>query len=371
MTDYDFEPFAPIDFLGPKEEKELSEEEKLKIRLKQLEDFVEKQRQEIEKLKQQLEQTKKAYQMRVKTLENEKQLLLEEVKKLKQENENLKQNLQKLNQILAQAMAEKQKVEKSIKSLASQFSQTIQFLEKRWFSLAERIIVDVLKEVLKKDELHREEDLKRIFRSVFMEKIVEGEITIRANPQDLELIKEVLQEVKGDLVKFELVPDPQKARGEFEIETENFFIERNYDEIVPEIVHEFLNRYLNEGIPSEEADSKKSSRDLSEEKKIKPSQGQEKGQPKKEEETKPSEVEQIKPEPPKEVEVQKQPENVQEKNLPEKGLEEKPKPQEVLEKVSSAQELKKAIPKKVDIPKKEMEKIKQILSKVESLKIEP
>jgi hypothetical protein len=43
----------------------------------------------------------------------------------------------------------------------------------------------------------------------------------------------------------------------------------------------------------------------------------------------------------------------------------------VLEKVSSAQELKKAIPKKVDIPKKEMEKIKQILSKVESLKIEP
>jgi flagellar biosynthesis/type III secretory pathway protein FliH len=207
--------------LGPKEEKELSEEEKLKIRLKQLEDFVEKQRQEIEKLKQQLEQTKKAYQMRVKTLENEKQLLLEEVKKLKQENENLKQNLQKLNQILAQAMAEKQKVEKSIKSLASQFSQTIQFLEKRWFSLAERIIVDVLKEVLKKDELHREEDLKRIFRSVFMEKIVEGEITIRANPQDLELIKEVLQEVKGDLVKFELVPDPQKARGEFEIETLN------------------------------------------------------------------------------------------------------------------------------------------------------
>ena len=108
----------------------------------------------------------------------------------------------------------------------------------------EKILLTVLAEILKEEKIFKEENIKNFFRSIFEDKIFLGELTIKASPQDVGLIKEILKE--NPKIIFDIKEDPSLKRGEFEIETPKFFVERKYEEIIPPRIRELIQQWMHQ-----------------------------------------------------------------------------------------------------------------------------
>jgi len=130
------------------------------------------------------------------------------------------------------------------KELETKFAKKLQSQQEELLNLSLKVLVETVKALLQTSHLQDEETLRRIFKNIFSEKLFIGEITVRANPEDASLIRSVLE--KKDNVVFDLIPDPNLKRGEIEVETEKFFVERKIEELAREFAEEFLQRFARE-----------------------------------------------------------------------------------------------------------------------------
>jgi len=231
-----FEPFAPIDFLEKRKQSSQKDEKEI------LREEIEELKRLNERLNQELQQLKFALASYQKRFEEEKKHLLDKINNLTLENNQLKAQLQELAQLYEQEKEKNKQISQLLDTLSQSFQNALKKLENKYIQISAEVLIKTLKELLLKDEFHQEESLKKLFQSILREKIFSGEISVRANPQDVPLLEELFK-VKG-INLFEINADPSLARGEFEIETDKFFIERNYDQLVREFVEELLREEL-------------------------------------------------------------------------------------------------------------------------------
>ena len=232
-----FEPFAPID-LPFKEKKKEGEENEL-IRLKREVELLKKENRELRNLIEKLKFSQNSERIR---FEEEKKHLLTTIENLKAENVQLKNTIEKLQKDLEILHSQKRDLEETAIGLLKNLEKIFKEQKEEFLSLTAKLVERIVTEILKEDKMWSTDNLKRIFEDIFSEKIFKGEIVIRANPKDVDLIKSLLSK-KENLV-FEVIPDPSLSRGELKAETEHFFIERDLEILVKEAVPILLKELL-------------------------------------------------------------------------------------------------------------------------------
>ena len=231
----DFEPFAPIDLpIKGKEKKKEEREKKLKEEIERL------KRENIE-LKNFIEKLKFSALSEKQRYEEEKRRLLSALEELKKENANLKSLVENLKNSLEESEQRFQYLQGLYKKLETKMVRDLENQKEELLNLSLKVLIETIKRLLHTDKLQNEEVLKRIFKEIFSEKIFLGELTIKANPQDVELIRSILQ--NNDRVVFDIIPTESLKRGEIEVETEKFFVERKIDRLAEEFAEEFFRRF--------------------------------------------------------------------------------------------------------------------------------
>ncbi len=237
----DFEPFAPIDVFKNKRKSPLEEKEE---RIRELKRELEELREQNRELRKQLESVKFALGSQIRRLEEEKKYLLEQIGNLKSENETLKNELTKAKEILETLKKDREVFLKLNEELKLKINQSLEVLKHELLNLWEKVTLETLKELLNTEKIQNEEVVKKIFKEIFEDKMFLGEIDIKANPQDVPILKEIL-DGKSEII-FNIKPEPSLKRGEIEVETNKFFVERKYDELIPHIIRETLERIIKE-----------------------------------------------------------------------------------------------------------------------------
>lgn len=163
----------------------------------------------------------------VESLEREKKQLLEDKDRLiaeidrKDKMENLINNLS--NSLIETIMEEKIKLKKEIID----------------------IIVDALKRILMTDSLPKEEALINALSKVFESGIeLKGEINLYLNPEDLSLIGDYLERLKGQIssaTNLNTIINKDLKEGEFIIETQKLWIERRYEDLILDVIEDIKN----------------------------------------------------------------------------------------------------------------------------------
>jgi flagellar biosynthesis/type III secretory pathway protein FliH len=232
----DFEPFAPIDLPGSGEKEENP--------VKRLREEIERLKRENLELKRQLEKEKFSRQSERVRYEEEKRRLLEKIEALQGQNVQLQNLVNNLEAELKRLQSELELVKNLAQNLETKLEKALQEQRRKILEIALRVLTETLKKILLMEKIQDEEILKGVFKELFSEKFFTGELTVRVNPQDIPLIEEVLKDKKKTTVEF--IPDPNLQRGEVEVETEKFSVERKYDQLVEEFVTELLQKYTQE-----------------------------------------------------------------------------------------------------------------------------
>ena len=243
----DFEPFAPIDLPIKGKEKKKEDREKL------LKEEIEKLKRENLELKNFIEKLKFSALSEKQRYEEEKRRLLATLEELKKESENLKGLVENLKTALEDREQKLQYLQELYKKLETKIVRNLETQKEEILNLSLKVLIETVKKLLHTDKLQNEEVLKRIFEEIFSEKIFLGELTIKANPQDVELIRSILQ--NNEKVVFDIIPTETLKRGEIEVETERFFVERKLDELAEEFAEEFLRRFSEERSEGNKRDS--------------------------------------------------------------------------------------------------------------------
>lgn len=234
-----FEPFAPIDLPGDKRKEDAKNNDEREQLRRQIEEL----RRENLRLKQELERVKFAYNSEKARWEEERNRLLQQLELLSRENNELKLMVQNLQRELQLSQNRLEELQHFLKNLSEEVQKALKSQKEELLNTLLSVVVESLKELLRTEKLHNEETLKRVFSEIFSEKLFTGEITLKVNPQDAPLVEELLR--GNPKAVFDIVPDPSLKRGELEVETEQFFIERKYDTLVEEIVSHLLRELVN------------------------------------------------------------------------------------------------------------------------------
>ena len=229
-----FEPFAPIDLPF----KERKGEDKGESEIARLRRELELLREENRNLKGELERLKFAQNSERLRFEEEKRHLLSQIEALKGENRNLQSAVQNLQGELEHLLRQREELQNLLSRLSEEVIRKLDRQREETLDLLLQLVVGVVKELLRRDEVWDRETLEGIFKEIFSEKLFRGEITVKANPEDAEVLRELLSQKEG--VVFDIVPDPNLGRSELEVETENFFVERKLDQLADEIASHLL-----------------------------------------------------------------------------------------------------------------------------------
>ena len=233
----DFEPFAPIDALRKKHRSPLEEKEE---EIRQLRKEIEELKKQNRELRKTVESIKFALGSQIRRLEEEKKHLLEQLGNLKAENEQLKEELTEAKKQLEEFQKERESFLKLTEQLREKINQNLESLKHEMLNLWEKVTLETLKELLNTDKFQNEETLKRLFTEIFADKLFLGELEVKANPEDVSLLKDILENKEG--IIYNIKADPSLRRGELEIETDKFFIERRYNELIPQIIRETIEK---------------------------------------------------------------------------------------------------------------------------------
>ena len=229
-----FEPFVPIYELSPKDHVK-DENELLKEEIKNLK----KQNEELLKELQNLRFALTSYQKR---FEEEKKHLIQNLEKFSAEKEQLKKESDYFKALYEEEKRKKEELEQFLSNLSRQLNLSIQELEEKFSKVAAEVLIKTVKAILQAEIIPKEEEVKSVFGQLLKEKILDNEILLKVNPEDIPTIEEILS--MKNLKGFEIVPDKSLKRGEFEIETDKFFIERRYEQLVEEFVKEILREEI-------------------------------------------------------------------------------------------------------------------------------
>jgi flagellar assembly protein FliH len=214
----DFKPLHSVEEVLPKETKEVKEEklEKQKL-LKQIEAL----KDTVSSLEAELLECKRTNQELVKLnskLVEEKNLLESEKKALEEKLTELKA-LQRYVEGLCQALLEK-------------FSE----VEDKVRNEIKDIALDIAKRLYLTEKLPKEDVVLQSLQKALNSGIsLSGRIRLRVNPHDLPTVEEFLKTLDLKDVQLELIKDENLNRGEFSIETADFWIERRLEDLLTDI----------------------------------------------------------------------------------------------------------------------------------------
>ena len=211
----DFKPLQPIDVFV-----KTPIEENTSIQEEPPEESMEKDHllEEIEALKNHLRDLESAY----KSLLEEKEKLLKERELLNSEIEELKSQNEKLKSLFV--------------SIKESISQSFERIRLNAVSELSDVLERALEIITDSSYFPHEEVMIKAFSKAF-ERIVDmkGDLTIRVNPVDFELVKRLVQPLADemkDTLRIQVSEDKSLKRDEFVVETPKLWIERKREEFI-------------------------------------------------------------------------------------------------------------------------------------------
>lgn len=216
-----FKPLHLVEYVLPKETEEDKEEE---LEKQQLLKQIEALKDTVSSLEAELLECKRTNQ----ELESLNAKLVEEKKLLEAEKSALEKKIAELKTFqeyiegLCQALLEKfsgveDKVRNEIKDIALNIAKRLYLTEK-----------------LPKEDVVLQSLQKALNSGISLK----GHIKVRLNPNDLPTVEEFLKNLNLKDVQFELIKDEHINRGEFSIETADFWIERRLEDLLTDIEEE-------------------------------------------------------------------------------------------------------------------------------------
>jgi len=217
----DFKPLHLVEYVFPKEAEE-SKEEKIEKQqmLKQIED---------------LKNTVRVLEMELLECKGKNQELESLNSKLVEEKKLLEDERRVLEEKIAELKTFQEYVEGLCQALLEKFSE----LEDRVRNEIKDIALNIAKRLYLTEKLPKEEVvLQSLQRAINSGISLRGYIMLRLNPHDLPTVEEFLKNLNLKDVQLELIKDEHLNRGEFSIETADFWIERRLEDLLTDIEEE-------------------------------------------------------------------------------------------------------------------------------------
>jgi len=218
----DFKPLHSVEKVLPKEAKEVKEE---KMEKQQLLKQVEALKNTVSILETELLECKGKNQ----ELERLNSKLLEEKNLLEAEKRALEEKLTGLK-------AFQGSVEGLCQALLEKFSE----VEDKVRNEIKNTALNIAKRLYLSEKLPKEEAVLQSLQKALNSGIsLKGRIRLRVNPHDLPTVEEFLKTLDLKDVQLELIKDEHLNRGEFSVETADFWIERRLEDLLKDIEEGF------------------------------------------------------------------------------------------------------------------------------------
>ena len=220
----DFKPLHSVEDVLPKEGKGGKEGKEEKLEKRQLLKQIEALKGTVSSLEAELSECKGKNQELVRL--NSK--LLEEKNLLEAEKRALEEKLTELK-------AFQRHIEGLCQALLEKFSE----VEDRLRNEIKDTALNIAKRLYLTEKLPKEEAvLQSLQRALNGGISLKGHIRLKVNPHDLPTVEEFLKTLDLRDVQLELIKDEHLSRGEFSIETADFWIERKLEDLLTDIEEE-------------------------------------------------------------------------------------------------------------------------------------
>jgi len=217
----DFKPLHLVEYVLPKEAEE-GKEEKL-------------EKQQLLKQIEALKNTIRVLEMELLECKGKKQELARLNSKLVEEKNLLEAEKRALEEKIAELKALQGYVEGLRQALLEKFSE----VEDRVRNEIKDIALNIAKRLYLTEKLPKEEAVLQSLQKALNSGIsLKGQIKLRVNPHDLPTVEEFLKTLDLKDVKLELIKDEHLNRGEFSMETADFWIERRLEDLLTDVEEE-------------------------------------------------------------------------------------------------------------------------------------
>ncbi len=171
---------------------------------------------------------------------------LQECLRVKEEMEFLNSKLEEEKNSLLVANKELENLVHDLNLSKKTFENLLQELSNNFLKIEERIkeqvkelAVNIAKRLYLTDKLPKEEVVvKAVEKALGNDRLIGGMVRIFLNPKDYPFIEQLITKFELNNVKIELIKKNDINRGDFLMETPNFWIERELDSILKEIEEE-------------------------------------------------------------------------------------------------------------------------------------
>jgi flagellar assembly protein FliH len=217
----DFKPLHLVEYVLPKEAEE-GKEEKL-------------EKQQLLKQIEALKNTIRVLEMELLECKGKNQELARLNSKLVEEKNLLEAEKRALEEKIAELKALQGYVEGLRQALLEKFSE----VEDRVRNEIKDIALNIAKRLYLTEKLPKEEAVLQSLQKALNSGIsLKGQIKLRVNPHDLPTVEEFLKTLDLKDVKLELIKDEHLNRGEFSMETADFWIERRLEDLLTDVEEE-------------------------------------------------------------------------------------------------------------------------------------
>ncbi|WP_448583426.1 FliH/SctL family protein [Thermocrinis sp.] len=171
---------------------------------------------------------------------------LQECLRVKEEMEFLNSKLEEEKNSLLVANKELENLVHDLNLSKKTFENLLQELSNNFLKIEERIkeqvkelAINIAKRLYLTDKLPKEEVVvKAVEKALSNDRLIGGMVRIFLNPKDYPFIEQLITKFELNNVKIELIKKNDINRGDFLMETPNFWIERELDSILKEIEEE-------------------------------------------------------------------------------------------------------------------------------------
>jgi flagellar assembly protein FliH len=217
----DFKPLHLVEYVLPKEAEE-SKEEKL-------------EKQQLLKQIEALKNTVRMLEMELLECKGKNQELAMLNSKLVEEKNLLEAEKRALEEKIAELKAFQEHVEGLCQALLEKFSE----LEDRVRNEIKNTALNIARRLYLTEKLPKEDVVLQSLQKALNSGIsLRGYIRLRLNPHDLPTVEEFLKTLDLKGVQLEFIKDEHLNRGEFSIETADFWIERRLEDLLTDIEEE-------------------------------------------------------------------------------------------------------------------------------------
>jgi Flagellar assembly protein FliH. len=217
----DFKPLHSVEYVFPKEAEE-GKEEKL-------------EKQQLLKQIEALKNTVKLLEMELLECKGKNQELARLNSKLVEEKNLLEAEKRALEEKNAELKALQGHIEGLCQALLEKFSE----VEDRVRNEIKNIALNIARRLYLTEKLPKEDVILLSLQKALNSGIsLRGRIRLRLNPHDLPTVEEFLKTLDLKGVQLEFIKDEHLNRGEFSIETADFWIERRLEDLLTDIEEE-------------------------------------------------------------------------------------------------------------------------------------